>query len=37
MYKIISYKKEVIFKNNVDEIISISMDHKLELEEYKKD
>lgn len=35
MYKIISYKKEVIFKNNIDEIISISMDHKLELEEYK--
>ena len=32
MHKIISFKKEIIFKNTIEEITSISMDHHLELD-----
>lgn len=31
MHKIISFKKEIIFKNTIEEIVSISMDHHLSL------
>lgn len=33
MNKIISLKKEITFKNTIEEIVSISMDHKLYLED----
>lgn len=34
MKKIIPFKKDILFKNTIEEITSISMDHHLENEEY---
>ena len=31
MHKLIPFKKEIVFKNNIDEITSIAMDDKLEI------
>lgn len=35
MQKIIPFKKEIVFKDRIDEIVSISMDHHLMREDYK--
>lgn len=32
MHRLIPFKKEIVFKNNIDEITSISMEDKLEIE-----
>ena len=35
MHKIISFKKEITFNNSIEEIVSISVDDKLELDNLK--